>query len=117
MVDEDDIAAIIPCGPKAEPILDAIASYADAGYDHLYIHQVGPDQGGFLDFATRSLLPEFARESVRSTNGWNGGHRGRDRIVDGHSRSPEASPRTVPETAGLRQSVLRASEARFTAAL
>jgi hypothetical protein len=62
LVDEDAIAAEIPCGPKAQPILDAIAGYVDAGYDHVYLHQVGPDQEGFLDFATRSLLPEFDRE-------------------------------------------------------
>jgi G6PDH family F420-dependent oxidoreductase len=62
IVDEDDVAAEIPCGPKAQPILDAIEAYADAGYDHVYVHQVGPDQEGFLDFAARSLLPEFDRE-------------------------------------------------------
>ena len=62
IVDEDDVAAEIPCGPKAQPILDAIDEYVDAGYDHVYLHQVGPDQEGFLDFAARSLLPEFDRE-------------------------------------------------------
>ena len=62
IVNEDDIAAEIPCGPKPQPILDAIDEYVDAGYDHVYLHQVGPDQEGFLDFAARSLLPEFDRE-------------------------------------------------------
>jgi coenzyme F420-dependent glucose-6-phosphate dehydrogenase len=62
IVNEDDVAAEIPCGPKPQPILDAIDSYVDAGYDHVYLHQVGPDQEGFLDFAARSLLPEFDRE-------------------------------------------------------
>ena len=38
------------------------AAYVDAGYDHVYLHQVGPDQRGFLDFAAGELLPEFARE-------------------------------------------------------
>jgi len=61
LVDEDDIAKVIPCGPDARPILDAIEAYADAGYDHVYLHQVGPDQRGFLDFAARSLLPELDR--------------------------------------------------------
>ena len=31
-------------------------SLADAGYDHVYIHQVGPDQEGFLDFYSREIL-------------------------------------------------------------
>ena len=29
----------------------AIRDYVDAGYDHVYLHQVGPDQAGFLEFA------------------------------------------------------------------
>jgi G6PDH family F420-dependent oxidoreductase len=68
LVDEDDIAAEIPCGPEARPILAAIGAYVDAGYDHVYLHQVGPDQEGFLDFATRSLLPEFDREPAAAAS-------------------------------------------------
>jgi coenzyme F420-dependent glucose-6-phosphate dehydrogenase len=60
MVDEAAIAEAIPCGPDKRPILEAIGKYVDAGYDHVYLHQVGPDQRGFLDFAAKSLLPEFA---------------------------------------------------------
>jgi hypothetical protein len=56
-VSEEQIAAMIPCGPDPEPILRSIAKYADAGYDHVYLHQVGPEQLGFLEFAERSLLP------------------------------------------------------------
>jgi coenzyme F420-dependent glucose-6-phosphate dehydrogenase len=59
MVDEDDIAASIICGPDPQPHLDAIAEYAEAGYDHVYVHQVGPDQGGFFDFYEREILPKL----------------------------------------------------------
>ena len=31
----------------------------DAGYDHVYLHQVGPDQDGFLEFARKELLPRI----------------------------------------------------------
>jgi hypothetical protein len=34
----------------------AIQEFADAGYDHVYVHQVGPDQEGFLDFYSREIL-------------------------------------------------------------
>jgi coenzyme F420-dependent glucose-6-phosphate dehydrogenase len=68
LVDEEDVAAVIPCGPEPQPILDAIAAYVDAGYDHVYVHQVGPDQEGFLDFASRSLLPEFAPEPAAAAS-------------------------------------------------
>jgi coenzyme F420-dependent glucose-6-phosphate dehydrogenase len=30
-----------------------------AGHDHVYLHQVGPDQQGFLDFYASVILPEF----------------------------------------------------------
>ncbi len=59
MVTEDQIAESIPCGPDAGAIRDKIAEYVDAGYDHVYLHQVGPDQEGFLDFAARELISEF----------------------------------------------------------
>jgi hypothetical protein len=34
-----------------------IGEYIDAGYDHVYLHQIGPDQEGFLRFAERELMP------------------------------------------------------------
>ena len=61
LVKEADVAEAIPCGPAPEPILEAIGRYADAGYDHVYLHQVGPDQRGFLEFAARELVPRFDR--------------------------------------------------------
>jgi coenzyme F420-dependent glucose-6-phosphate dehydrogenase len=59
MVTEDMVAERIPCGPDPAVHLAQIERYASAGYDHIYIHQVGPEQEGFLDFAERELLPEF----------------------------------------------------------
>src|SRR5688572_1848154 len=55
-VTEEQIKQQIVCGPDAQPILDKITEYADAGYSHVYLHQVGPDQQGFIDFASRELL-------------------------------------------------------------
>jgi hypothetical protein len=40
-----------------------VREFVDAGYDHVYLHQVGPDQEGFLRFAETELLP--ALEDVR----------------------------------------------------
>ena len=42
----------------------AIRDYVDAGYDHVYLHQVGPDQAGFLEFAEAELLPELTRTAA-----------------------------------------------------
>jgi G6PDH family F420-dependent oxidoreductase len=60
MVTEDQVAEAIPCGPDPEVHLAKVREYIDAGYDHVYLHQVGPDQTGFLEFARRELLPVLA---------------------------------------------------------
>lgn len=57
MVTEDDAVEHVPCGPDLDPILESVQSYLDAGYDHLYFHQIGPDQEGFLHFWTDELAP------------------------------------------------------------
>jgi coenzyme F420-dependent glucose-6-phosphate dehydrogenase len=57
MVTEDDVASSVPCGPDVGPVLESVRQYVDAGYDHLYFHQVGPDQDGFFDFWERDLQP------------------------------------------------------------
>jgi G6PDH family F420-dependent oxidoreductase len=41
---EDDVASKIPCGPDLDVVVDLVGEYVDAGYDHIYFHQVGPDQ-------------------------------------------------------------------------
>jgi coenzyme F420-dependent glucose-6-phosphate dehydrogenase len=63
-VTEDQVAEAISCGPDAAVHLEKIRAYVDAGYDHVYLHQVGPDQQGFLDFAKAELLPELSRQPV-----------------------------------------------------
>lgn len=60
MVREEDAAKSVPCGPDVEPIVDSVRQYLDAGYDHLYFHQIGPDQEGFFRFWERELRPLLA---------------------------------------------------------
>jgi coenzyme F420-dependent glucose-6-phosphate dehydrogenase len=55
LVTEDVAVSSVPCGPEVGPIVDSVRQFADAGYDHLYFHQVGPDQAGFLRFWTEEL--------------------------------------------------------------
>ena len=66
LVDEAAIAKVVPCGPEKQPILDAIGAYVEAGYDRIYLHQVGPNQREFLRFAADELLPVFRREDSRA---------------------------------------------------
>jgi G6PDH family F420-dependent oxidoreductase len=58
-VTDEQVAEAIPCGPDPGPVISQIREYEKSGYDHIYLHQVGPDQAGFLDFAARELLPAF----------------------------------------------------------
>ncbi|MGN6188201.1 MAG: TIGR03557 family F420-dependent LLM class oxidoreductase [Conexibacter sp.] len=57
---EEQVAQSIACGPDAEVHLDVIRSFVAAGYDRVFLHQVGPDQEGFFRFAERELLPQAA---------------------------------------------------------
>jgi coenzyme F420-dependent glucose-6-phosphate dehydrogenase len=59
VLDEEDIAENVVCGPDPERHRAAIQEYVDAGYDHVYVHQIGPDQDGFFAFYEREVLPRF----------------------------------------------------------
>ena len=63
---EDDVTESVPCGPAVEPILESVRTYVDAGYDHLYFHQIGPDQAGFLRFWTDELSPAMRDLGARA---------------------------------------------------
>jgi coenzyme F420-dependent glucose-6-phosphate dehydrogenase len=67
MVTEEDATASVPCGPEVGPYLESVQKYLDAGYDHLYFHQIGPDQEGFFRFWSKEL--GGAVRSLRSTKG------------------------------------------------
>jgi coenzyme F420-dependent glucose-6-phosphate dehydrogenase len=59
MVDEEDVAERTPCGPDPEPYLALIRTYDEAGFTHVYIHQIGENQDEFADFARRELMPRL----------------------------------------------------------
>jgi G6PDH family F420-dependent oxidoreductase len=59
LVTEDQVAEIFACGPDPERHLAALRPYLDAGFDELYIQQIGLDTPGFLDFFTRELRPRL----------------------------------------------------------
>ena len=52
----DELEQTLTLGPDADEYLDKLKEYDDAGYTHAYIHQIGPDQEGFLKFAKGELL-------------------------------------------------------------
>ncbi len=56
---EEDIAKNLPCGPNLDPVIKQFRSFMDAGFDHIYFHQVGPKQDEFLEMMKKELLPEL----------------------------------------------------------
>lgn len=52
-------AGQVTCGPSAEKHLAAIHKFVEAGFDHVYIHQIGPHQKEFIQFAQVELMPEL----------------------------------------------------------
>ncbi len=57
LVTEDMISA--PCGPDPAVHLDGVRAYREAGFDEVYIGQVGPDAEGFFEFYARQVLPRL----------------------------------------------------------
>lgn len=71
LVTEDAIAEQIPCGPDLDRHIAALQAYEEAGFDEVYIQQVGPDQDEFLDAYRQHVLPRFQTDSplVRAHGG------------------------------------------------
>lgn len=59
LVTEDQVAESIACGPDPERHLAQLRAYADAGFDELYVQQVGPGQEGFFRFYEEEILPRL----------------------------------------------------------
>lgn len=61
LVTEDMVADLVSCGPDPERHLQAILAYREAGFDEIYLNQIGPDQAGFLEFFNKELRPRLER--------------------------------------------------------
>jgi G6PDH family F420-dependent oxidoreductase len=61
LVDEDAATESTPCGPDiTDALVSTVREYREAGYDHVYFHQIGPDQEGFMGYWQRELQPALA---------------------------------------------------------
>lgn len=57
-LDADKVSETLAVGPDPYVHIENIRKFADAGFDHLWIHQIGPDQDGFFDFYEKQVLPK-----------------------------------------------------------
>jgi len=59
-VSEEAATENVVCGPDPDRHIEEIQKFADAGYDHIWIHQIGPDQDGFFTFYEDQVLPKLS---------------------------------------------------------
>jgi len=62
---EEQVSQSIICGANPDDYLHEVSKYVSAGFENIYIHQVGPNQDGFMSFAENELLPELKRKFGR----------------------------------------------------
>jgi len=64
MISEDDLAESVICGNDPDRHIEEIEKYAEAGYDHVWIHQIGPEQDGFFGFYEKEIIPKLRRSKM-----------------------------------------------------
>jgi G6PDH family F420-dependent oxidoreductase len=58
-ITEEMVAEAVPCGPDPDKVVEKIKAFTDAGYDEVYVNQIGDDQEGFLKFMADDVLPRL----------------------------------------------------------
>ncbi|MFJ8357958.1 LLM class F420-dependent oxidoreductase [Streptomyces sp. NPDC093984] len=61
LVSEDMVRENRVCGDDADEHVSALTAFVDAGFDVVYVNQIGPDQRGFFDFYRTKVLPQLPR--------------------------------------------------------
>ncbi len=59
IVTEDAIAEKSPCGPDPERHAETLRKYVEAGFDEVYVNQIGHEQAGFMAFFRREVEPRL----------------------------------------------------------
>jgi G6PDH family F420-dependent oxidoreductase len=67
-ISPEAVAETISCGPSVEKHLAAIAKYIKAGFDHIVLVQIGPDQDYFLDLFQREIAPALRKSRAKGKN-------------------------------------------------
>ncbi|MGE7437636.1 MULTISPECIES: hypothetical protein [Kitasatospora] len=51
------VADAVTCGDDPDEHAQTIQAYTDAGFDEVYVGQIGPDQEAFFDAYRQHVLP------------------------------------------------------------
>lgn len=57
LVTEEMVGDAFACGPELQEHVDAVGEFVGAGYDEVYVSQIGETSEGFFRFAADELLP------------------------------------------------------------
>jgi G6PDH family F420-dependent oxidoreductase len=57
LVTPEMVGESMPTGPDPEKYVELIKKYEAAGFDELYVQQIGPDQEDFFDFFDKEIRP------------------------------------------------------------
>jgi G6PDH family F420-dependent oxidoreductase len=57
LVTPEMVAEAVVCGDDAGRHVENLRAYVDAGYDEVFVGQIGPDQEGFFRFYAEEVLP------------------------------------------------------------
>jgi hypothetical protein len=58
-VKAEDLESQIPHGPSVEPYIETVGKWLKAGFDHIVLLSIGPDQESFIRFFKESLGPRL----------------------------------------------------------
>jgi G6PDH family F420-dependent oxidoreductase len=59
LVTEEMVAEQVPCGPDIDRHVEALREYERAGFDELYVNQIGPEQDAFFAAYRDEVLPRL----------------------------------------------------------
>ncbi|WP_225829679.1 LLM class F420-dependent oxidoreductase [Streptomyces sp. NK08204] len=59
LVTEEQVSSSVPCGDDPDTHVEALTAFVDAGFDAVYVNQIGKDQQGFFDFYRTKVLPRL----------------------------------------------------------
>jgi G6PDH family F420-dependent oxidoreductase len=61
LVTEDHVRGLIACGPDPDRQVEQFTRYAEAGFDEVYVANIGPHQREFFDLYAREVLPQVRK--------------------------------------------------------
>jgi G6PDH family F420-dependent oxidoreductase len=66
VIGEDDVAEVVPCGPDPDLHAEHVQRFADAGFDHVYVHHIGTNQDDGIRFYAEEVRPRLERAAARA---------------------------------------------------